>query len=257
MAARSKAKRRAPLIESDTEEALRRRGTELLGLILLALAALATAMFWTYSPDDPSLFSATDAAPQNALGLVGASIADPMHRALGWAAYGIPVALAAWGLRLVLHAGETRAVSRAIAVPVALLAAAAFAATHVPLSGWQFDYGLGGMLGDAAVSGLVSLMPLDLSLALVVTSLALALAFALSTGYALGVTWAELRGFLAWVAWLFIHILYLVGFRAKLSTLGHWAVAFIGRARSERTFTLEQARGALTDERERRDLEAG
>lgn len=67
----------------------------------------------------------------------------------------------------------------------------------------------------------------------------------------------ELRGFLAWVAWLFIHILYLVGFRAKLSTLGHWAVAFIGRARSERTFTLEQARGALTDERERRDLEAG
>ncbi|MEZ5157789.1 MAG: hypothetical protein R2687_03040, partial [Candidatus Nanopelagicales bacterium] len=67
----------------------------------------------------------------------------------------------------------------------------------------------------------------------------------------------ELRGFLAWVAWLFIHILYLVGFRAKLSTLGHWAVAFIGRARAERTFTLEQARGALTDERERRDLEAG
>lgn len=67
----------------------------------------------------------------------------------------------------------------------------------------------------------------------------------------------ELRGFLAWVAWLFIHILYLVGFRAKLSTLGHWAVAFIGRARSERTFTLEQARGALTDERERQDLEAG
>jgi NADH dehydrogenase len=67
----------------------------------------------------------------------------------------------------------------------------------------------------------------------------------------------ELRGFIAWVAWLLIHILYLVGFRAKLSTLGHWAVAFFGRARAERTFTLEQARGALTDERERRDLEAG
>ncbi|WP_324367777.1 DNA translocase FtsK 4TM domain-containing protein, partial [Amaricoccus sp.] len=179
---------------------MRRRGTELLGLILLALAALAGTMIWTYSPDDPSLFSATDAAPQNALGLVGASIADPMHRALGWAAYGIPVALAAWGLRLLLHAGETRAVSRAIAVPVALLAAAAFAATHVPLSGWQFDYGLGGMLGDAAVGGLVSLMPLDLTLALTITSLALAFAFALTTGYALGVTWAEMRGFLAFLS---------------------------------------------------------
>ena len=35
MAARSKAKRRAPLMESDTEAALRRRGTELVGLILI------------------------------------------------------------------------------------------------------------------------------------------------------------------------------------------------------------------------------
>jgi NADH:ubiquinone reductase (H+-translocating) len=62
----------------------------------------------------------------------------------------------------------------------------------------------------------------------------------------------ELRGFLAWIAWLFIHILYLVGFQEKISTLGHWAVAFIGRSRAERTFTLEQSRGALTEEREPR-----
>lgn len=63
----------------------------------------------------------------------------------------------------------------------------------------------------------------------------------------------ELRGFLAWIAWLFIHILYLVGFQAKVSTLGHWAVAFIGPSRAERTFTLEQSRGSLTEEREPRD----
>jgi NADH dehydrogenase len=62
----------------------------------------------------------------------------------------------------------------------------------------------------------------------------------------------QLRGFIAWLAWLFIHILYLVGFQQKVSTLGHWTVAFLGRARAERTFTLEQARGALTDEREAR-----
>src|SRR5690606_24052430 len=62
----------------------------------------------------------------------------------------------------------------------------------------------------------------------------------------------ELRGFIAWCAWWFIHILYLVGFQEKISTLGHWAVAFIGRSRAERTFTLEQARGSLTDEREPR-----
>ena len=62
----------------------------------------------------------------------------------------------------------------------------------------------------------------------------------------------QLRGFLAWMAWLFIHILYLVGFQQKVSTLGHWMVAFLGRARAERTFTLEQARGSLTNEREAR-----
>ncbi len=63
----------------------------------------------------------------------------------------------------------------------------------------------------------------------------------------------ELRGFIAWLAWLFIHILYLVGFQQKVSTLGHWTVAFLGRSRAERTFTVEQSRGALTNERGPRD----
>lgn len=63
----------------------------------------------------------------------------------------------------------------------------------------------------------------------------------------------QLRGFLAWLAWLFIHILYLVGFQQKVSTLGHWTVAFLGRSRAERTFTVEQSRGALTNERGPRD----
>ena len=64
MTARSKAKRRAPLMQSDTEAALRRRASELVGLVLLGLACAAAAMIWTYSPDDPSLFSATDKAPK-------------------------------------------------------------------------------------------------------------------------------------------------------------------------------------------------
>jgi S-DNA-T family DNA segregation ATPase FtsK/SpoIIIE len=196
MAARSKGKRRAPLMESDTEAALRRRGTELLGLILIALAALAAAMVWSYSPDDPSLFSATDAAPVNALGLVGASLADPLHRALGWGAYGIAVALAAWGLRLILHVGEARAVGRTVTLPLALLLAAAFAATHVPPEGWQLDYGLGGLLGDASLGALISVSPLELTASLRLASLILALGFAVSAGYALGVSWAEARGFL-------------------------------------------------------------
>jgi S-DNA-T family DNA segregation ATPase FtsK/SpoIIIE len=196
MATRRKPRRRAPLMESGTEAALRRRGRELAGLVLIGVAALACAMIWTYSPDDPSLFSATDEAPTNALGLVGASLADPLHRALGWAAYGIPAAFAIWGLRLILHAGEARLVGRAIATPVALLVAAAFAATHVPPSGWTHDYGLGGLLGDAALAPLVSALPLDVTVALRLVTLLLAAGFVASAGFALGATWGELRGFL-------------------------------------------------------------
>lgn len=54
----------------------------------------------------------------------------------------------------------------------------------------------------------------------------------------------QLRGFIAWLAWLFIHIMYLVGFHQRLSTLGHWFIAFIGRSRTERTVTTYQALGS-------------
>ena len=196
MARSRKAPTRAPLMESDTEAALRRRGSELVGLVLIVLAALMAALIWTYSPDDPSLFSATDEAPRNALGLVGASLADPLHRALGWGAYGIAAALGVWGLRMLFHTGEGRALRRSIALPVALFVAAAFAATHVPPADWPKAYGLGGLLGDAALANLIGLVPLDVTVALPLVSVALAATFVLSAGYALGVTWAEARGFL-------------------------------------------------------------
>ncbi len=62
----------------------------------------------------------------------------------------------------------------------------------------------------------------------------------------------RLHGFIAFLMWLFIHILYLVGFFQRVSTLGHWFVAFIGRSRTERTFTSYQSMGA----RELRDVPA-
>ncbi len=58
-------------------------------------------------------------------------------------------------------------------------------------------------------------------------------------------------GFVAWLAWLGVHIVYLIGFKNRVTTLLHWAVSFVGRGRSERTATLQQvlARGALADRR--------
>lgn len=54
-------------------------------------------------------------------------------------------------------------------------------------------------------------------------------------------------GFAAWVLWLAVHLVYIVGFKHRVTTLLHWAVSFLGRGRSERTVTHRQvfARAAM------------
>jgi NADH dehydrogenase len=47
-------------------------------------------------------------------------------------------------------------------------------------------------------------------------------------------------GFIAWVLWLAVHLVYIIGFKSRLTTLLHWAVSFLGRGRSERTVTEQQ-----------------
>ncbi len=55
----------------------------------------------------------------------------------------------------------------------------------------------------------------------------------------------RLTGFPAWFAWLFVHLIYVVGFKNRITTLLHWAITFIGRARSERVTTEQQLVGRL------------
>jgi NADH dehydrogenase len=54
-------------------------------------------------------------------------------------------------------------------------------------------------------------------------------------------------GFIGWLMWLAVHLLYLVGFKNRLTTVLHWFVSFLGRGRSERVVTVQQvmARTAL------------
>jgi NADH dehydrogenase len=50
----------------------------------------------------------------------------------------------------------------------------------------------------------------------------------------------ELTGFIAWLSWLFVHLLYIVGFKNRVLTLLHWAITFIGQSRAERVTTQQQ-----------------
>jgi len=57
----------------------------------------------------------------------------------------------------------------------------------------------------------------------------------------------KFSGFFAWLAWLGLHLVYITGFKHQVTALLHWGISFMGRARSERTTTLQQifARNAL------------
>jgi NADH dehydrogenase len=67
----------------------------------------------------------------------------------------------------------------------------------------------------------------------------------------------RLTGFVAWVAWLFVHLLYLIGFKNRVTTLLHWAISFVGRGRTQRAVTRQQIVARTVLERVERDRVGG
>lgn len=55
----------------------------------------------------------------------------------------------------------------------------------------------------------------------------------------------ELTGFVAWLAWLLLHLFYIAGFKGRVTTLLHWAISFLGSGRTERVTTSQQLVGRL------------
>jgi NADH:ubiquinone reductase (H+-translocating) len=51
----------------------------------------------------------------------------------------------------------------------------------------------------------------------------------------------RLSGFAGWLIWLVVHLFYLVGFKNRVTAVLHWGVSFLGRGRSERVSTFQQA----------------
>jgi NADH dehydrogenase len=49
--------------------------------------------------------------------------------------------------------------------------------------------------------------------------------------------WAQLKGFIGWLAWLFIHLVKLIGFRNRIVVLTQWAWAYFSYQRAIRLIT--------------------
>ena len=187
------ARGRDPLIDSSVQETLERRGVELLGIAMIIIGVLAALIIYSYSPSDPGPFSASDAPVRNLLGITGATIASPVFLILGWGSWSLVALFLVWGVRLTLHKGSERATSRAIFAPVGVALVAIYAATLVPDGTWTHSFGLGGLFGDTVVGFLLTAVPINAKIAIVLLSVLSAILMMVVGTFVLGFDKEELR----------------------------------------------------------------
>lgn len=231
---------RDPLLDSNMQAAIERRGKELIGILLICLGVAAAAMIGSYTPDDPNWMVSTDAPVQNWMGRIGASLAAPLFMIVGWGSWGIALVLIAWGLRFAFHYGEERAVSRLIFAPIAIAVASIYAATLVPGAGWQatHSFGLGGLFGDTVMGVLLTVLPVGSHLALKLMSLAAAVCMVGLATFVFGFTRAEIgRG----IRMLLIGVIMSYGGLMTLLGRGASSAAAAARARKDQIADRREA----------------
>ena len=184
---------RDPLLDSTTQAAIEKRGRELFGFLLIVVGVLMVIMLGSYTAEDPSWISATDAPVQNWLGRFGASAAAPMIMVVGVGIWALPAILLAWGLRFASHYGEERAAGRLIFAPIAIAMAAIYAVTLSPSADWPPNFGMGGMFGDTVLAVVLTVLPFGAGLAVKLFSLVTFVVLFGLMACVLGFTRAELR----------------------------------------------------------------
>ncbi|MCG3269244.1 DNA translocase FtsK 4TM domain-containing protein [Yoonia sp. I 8.24] len=186
-------RQRDPLLDSATQAALEKRSKELVGFGLGLLGLLIALIVGSYSPDDPSWISATDAPVQNLLGHFGASIAAPLMMVVGLGIWVVPVLLIAWSARFILHRGQDRAIGRIIFAPIAIVVGAVYAATLTPGADWPANFGLGGLFGDTVLGVILTIVLFGAVFGVKFLSFMAAAALVVLMAFALGFTRPELR----------------------------------------------------------------
>jgi S-DNA-T family DNA segregation ATPase FtsK/SpoIIIE len=153
---RSRTSRFAGLVPNSAEEFFRRRLTELVGLGQIALAVAVIGALATYYAGDPSWNMALPPAwsrhIHNLLGLAGAYFSDLFIQTLGLASYLLPLAIAAWGARLLRHRQRVPLWRRLIILFPALLVSSATLALLKPFPSWPLATSLGGSVGQAILA---------------------------------------------------------------------------------------------------------
>ena len=130
------------------------------GLFMLAIAAWVSLMSW--SIHDPSLNNATRGAPSNWLSSWGATVADLSIQSVGLASIALFLPLAAWGRHIALCQIPPRVKLRLAAWPAGVIALAGGLSVLPEPATWPLPNGLGGIMGDLALTAssfLLALLP--------------------------------------------------------------------------------------------------
>ncbi len=239
-------RRRDPLLDSTTQAAIEKRSKELLGIGLVLLGLLIGAMVASYSPNDPSWISATDAPVQNWLGHFGASVAAPLMMIIGLGIWVVPVVLIMWGVRFVMHHGQDRAIGRLIFAPVAIVLASVHAATLTPAVEWPANFGVGGLFGDTVLGVILTIVPFGAIFGVKLLSLLTGVALLALMAFVLGFTKPELktagRFILLGTVMLYAMILRVLGKGASLSATAAQGVSATVQARRDQMHEVRAAR---------------
>ncbi|MGH1576878.1 DNA translocase FtsK [Planktotalea sp.] len=187
------ARGRDPLLDSNMQAMIEKRGKEMIGVALIILGVISAMIVGSYSPTDPSWLSATDAPVQNMFGQLGASIAAPLFMIVGKAAWVIPVTALAWGVRFILHKGADRALGRLIFLPIAVVVCAVYASSLVPSEKWAHAFGLGGLFGDAVLGAFLTFLPFSAAFGLKLVAFLLAIATVAMIAFVVGATREEIK----------------------------------------------------------------
>jgi DNA segregation ATPase FtsK/SpoIIIE, S-DNA-T family len=179
-------------LTSELGAMVRRRVTELCGIVLISLAVMAALALASWSVADPSLSHATDAPVRNWVGWPGAVAADLMMQLLGLGALALILPIAIWGYRLLGHRAMGHERLRVILWPLGAVLAAAFASCLPHSTHWPLPCGLGGVIGDAILRLPVLLFHVPLrGGGSVIAGVVLGAAAALTIAVASGLLWRD------------------------------------------------------------------
>ena len=148
------------MIYRNITDFLKKRFTELIGLILIFCCVLLAISFFSYSPDDPTLvYGPEDITINNLLGIYGGLIADFLLQAFGLAAFLILISIVIWGISLIVKKEINGILFKFFYLILYLIFTCVFIHITFNNSFWLIDNGNSGFIGYALYNWISNFLP--------------------------------------------------------------------------------------------------